>query len=103
MRAYLMLRRWVDGCWSEHRDSRVLVLLAGVPFILVPVLGRWWLVPSILIVAVWIAFVGWRGSRMARASDVHYDRRTKFLLAREYRSSESAMKTSFRKKRRRRA
>ena len=110
MSAYLALRRWVDEQMFGPQGSRDLVTVAfrlpfllGVsPFLMTPVLGRWWLVPAFVLAAIWESFVAWRLWRGLRAGgtrgDREYDRKGKFKLSREYWTSESATAARRRKK-----
>ena len=108
MGLYLKLRWWVDRNWVEGLGYKTLVAVGIAPFllvpvVLVPVVGDWWLWPAVGILLGWSLFVGWRGWRVARANDTHYDRKTKYMLSKEYHDSESAMKASFKRKRRKKA
>ncbi|MAB45078.1 MAG: hypothetical protein CMN67_06530 [Sphingomonadaceae bacterium] len=99
MKVYRVVRKWVDKRWVEGIGYKSLVAAAMLPLLLIPVLGRWWLAPAIAIAAIWTIFVGWRGSRIARANDAHYDRKTKWMLSKAYHSTESAAKANWKRKR----
>ncbi|MGK2284777.1 hypothetical protein [Pedomonas sp. V897] len=78
----------------------------GVPFLLMAYLEDrpswlWWLAAGWGI--AWLAFIIWRGARIAGAKDLTYDRKTKFELAEEYWPTESATKTKLNRQKKRRA
>lgn len=99
--AYLRVRRWVDAQWAAPgQQHKVLLLPALLPAALViPLMedAGWLLWLCIGWAVFWLGFIGWRGMRMLRAnakrSDRVYDRETKFKLAREYWTTESATQT----------
>ena len=100
MSPYQKLRWWVDRNWVEGLGYKSNIAVGILPFLLIPVFGKWWLWPALAMFLAWSVFVGWRGWRVAPANDAHYDRRTKYLLPQEYRETESALKASFRSRRR---
>jgi len=100
MSPYLKLRWWVDRNWVEGIGYKSNIAVGILPFGLIPLVGKWWLWPALALFLLWSTFVGWRAWRVARANDANYDRKTKFVLSKDYRNSESAMKASFKRRRR---
>ena len=99
MSLYLRLRRWVDAQWVEGLGYKSLIVVTMLPFLLIPVVGLWWIWPAAVMALAWSTFIGWRGYRLARANDAHFDRKTKYMLSKEYHTTESAMKASWQRKR----
>lgn len=107
---YFRIRHWVDKTLAVPVMTPA--TLAPVCFILLPCAALEYLTngaaPNVLVWASalaavgWMAFVGWRGLRMAKAgmlkSSRDYDRRGKHLLP-EYAASESALAARLRKRR----
>jgi hypothetical protein len=102
--AYLRIRKWVDESLGAYSvvSYKVPFFLAIIPFFAVPLLGSWWLAPSIAWAALWTGFVSWRAYRLMRATGIKgdraYDRKGKFRLSHEYWSTESATASGRRKK-----
>jgi len=113
MKRYTRLRRFVDWDLSKTGGVRAgdYTLMIGMavigfplPFLSQPYRGVETVIISIALGAcfAWFAFVGWRASRLCRASgirsDRRYDRAGKFELSAEYASTESATQAARRRK-----
>ena len=97
MSFYLKLRWWVDRNWVEGTHYKSNIAIGLLPFLPASVLGNWWYWVAAPWALSWLGFVGWRGWRVARANDKHFDRKTKYMLSKEYHETESAMKASFKR------
>lgn len=114
MSIYLRLRRFVDrdlGRRSDYGRRANLSILGGmVPFGPLAFLKLPYNAAELVIAALsisvgvsWAAFVLWRCSRLLRAAgargDRDFDRHTRHMLGREYRSTESFTAARSRRKR----
>ena len=87
-----------SGAWS----LTVGLLLLTIPLVLFryPYNGtaKWAIVSAVTLCAMWFSFVAWRGFRLMRVSairgDRRYDRESKYELATDYHSTESATAAS---------
>jgi type VI protein secretion system component VasK len=111
--AYLKIRSWVDRGIGDTSSHLTLVMLgpAIIPIaIFGPMVGgdtpldrTERLAPLLVWAVIWTTFSIWRGLRMMKAQSAknarHYDRLGKYQLPPEYADSESALKTTQRRKR----
>ena len=102
---YIRLRRMVDYDLANNRRP-LTPLLSLLPVVLIQVILQqqssiaWFLTATAGF--VWLAFVGWRATRLFKAftlkSDRQYDQTGKFTLPPEYAATESATKAHRRRK-----
>jgi hypothetical protein len=112
--AFLRLRRFVDRDLSRRsphgRSANLSIWIGLIPLTPFVFLARPHSATELVIAAClsfislcWAAFVAWRCSRLIRASgargDRDFDRHTKPMLGREYKSAESATKARVRRRR----
>lgn len=75
MTIYQRFLIWVDEVQSGGLDAGKLLYAAGAfPLFAIPIFGDWWLIPGVMIAALWMCFLLWRLWLMAKtgmiASDV---------------------------------
>ena len=108
---YLKIRRWVDGDIASSPQRPISLfgpfvfgaLALAVAYREAPGAVPWVWVTVIPLVAAWMGFGLWRGSRLMQAAairgDRDFDRRIKFSLPSEYAFSESVTGAQQRKRR----
>jgi len=57
---YGRLCLWVQEWLADGASGKMVYVIGMLPMFLVPLIGQWLLVPSVVAGSIWMAFVTWR-------------------------------------------
>ncbi|KQS03113.1 hypothetical protein ASG11_01560 [Sphingomonas sp. Leaf357] len=60
MSLYRSFRLWTDEMQAGYSSGKLVYGIGTLPMFATPIIGRWWLVPSLMFAVGWFAFLLWR-------------------------------------------